>query len=233
MKIISKFKDYYDHLAGIYGEDPLLVLDRRANHPQFAHLPQAHIKQLPPPKRQKAGGFDLPSWTEAVLYVGSWRVYLFQTDARVYTSHDIQNADYGYRKGKDGCTYCFLSLCFNDGNTFYLDDNSRFHELADTQTFLGHRTPQAVNRRSGDIAPYAGVPLLLTFRDDNRQTVFVLNPQLSALGVYLPEQWLWQELSAYLGQLRSEAETSPPVPDKDKIGNKGFDVKRSFRPKMK
>lgn len=29
MKIISKFKDYYDYISGIYGEDPLKVLDRR------------------------------------------------------------------------------------------------------------------------------------------------------------------------------------------------------------
>lgn len=29
MKIISKYKDYYDYLVGIYGEDPKLVLDRR------------------------------------------------------------------------------------------------------------------------------------------------------------------------------------------------------------
>lgn len=29
MKIISKYKDYYDYLVGIYGEDPLKILDRR------------------------------------------------------------------------------------------------------------------------------------------------------------------------------------------------------------
>lgn len=29
MKIISKYKDYYDYLKGIYGEDNKLVLDRR------------------------------------------------------------------------------------------------------------------------------------------------------------------------------------------------------------
>jgi len=29
MKIISKYKDYYDYLMGIYGQDPLIVLDRR------------------------------------------------------------------------------------------------------------------------------------------------------------------------------------------------------------
>lgn len=28
MKIISKFKDYYDYLIGVYGQDPLKVLDR-------------------------------------------------------------------------------------------------------------------------------------------------------------------------------------------------------------
>jgi hypothetical protein len=28
MKIISKFKDYYDYLAGIYGVDEKLILDR-------------------------------------------------------------------------------------------------------------------------------------------------------------------------------------------------------------
>ena len=31
MKIISKYKDYYDFYVGIYGEDPLLVLDRTKN----------------------------------------------------------------------------------------------------------------------------------------------------------------------------------------------------------
>ena len=29
MKILSKYKDYYDYLAGIYGEDEKLILDRR------------------------------------------------------------------------------------------------------------------------------------------------------------------------------------------------------------
>jgi len=29
MKILGKYKDYYDYLQGIYDVDPLLVLDRR------------------------------------------------------------------------------------------------------------------------------------------------------------------------------------------------------------
>jgi len=37
MKIISKYKDYYDYLVGKYGEDPLIVLDRRdSENPKFS-----------------------------------------------------------------------------------------------------------------------------------------------------------------------------------------------------
>lgn len=36
MKIISKYKDYYDYLQGIYGVDEKLVLDRReSDHPMY------------------------------------------------------------------------------------------------------------------------------------------------------------------------------------------------------
>jgi hypothetical protein len=34
MKILSKYKDYYDYLSGIWGEDPKLVLDRRKGNPK-------------------------------------------------------------------------------------------------------------------------------------------------------------------------------------------------------
>ena len=62
---------------------------------------------------------------------------------------------------------------------------------------------------------------------------YYANPQLSALGIYIDPDIVWQHLCEYLSQLKNEAETSLPVPDKDKIGNKGFDAKHSFRPKMK
>lgn len=36
MKIISKYKDYYDYLQGIYGVDEKLILDRRSSeHPMY------------------------------------------------------------------------------------------------------------------------------------------------------------------------------------------------------
>ena len=38
MKIISKYKDYYDYLVGIYGEDPKIILDRRESEQLYLPL---------------------------------------------------------------------------------------------------------------------------------------------------------------------------------------------------
>lgn len=235
MKIISKFKDYYDYLVGIYGEDPLLVFDRRENNPQFADLPHTVWRELPPPIRQEVAEFDFPTLTETALYVGNQRVYLFNTGERVYTSYDVAEIDYEHRKSHNKCVYCFLVLTFHDGKVFRIYDDSWYHALSDTDRWQAQMRVQMVNRQNKDIAAYSAVPLLLSYKAPTRnsQRIFAINPNLKALGVYLPEQWVWQEISAYLGQLRSEQETSPPVPDKNKIENKGFDVKHSFRPKMK
>lgn len=32
MKIVSKFKDYYDYLSGVWGEDPLLTYVRKSEY---------------------------------------------------------------------------------------------------------------------------------------------------------------------------------------------------------
>ena len=87
---------------------------------------------------------------------------------------------------------------------------------------------------------YRNVPLLLVYyagpnrpsKSDSSQD-FAANPQLSTLGIYIDPDIVWQNICEYLSQLKSEAEISPSVPDKAKIGNKGFDEKYSFRSKMK
>lgn len=45
MRIISKHKDYYDYMVGIYGIDPLVIYDRR--EPEFIKFePQGDITQI-------------------------------------------------------------------------------------------------------------------------------------------------------------------------------------------
>lgn len=52
MKIISKFKDFYDFNVAKYGIDPILIFDRRAR----ADLPAP--KQLPDRIKIAGKGFD-------------------------------------------------------------------------------------------------------------------------------------------------------------------------------
>lgn len=240
MKIISKFKDYYDYLVGIYGEDPLLFFDRRENNPQFADLPHTTMRELLPP--QFLENFDFPCLSESVLYVGNQRVWLFNTGDKIYTSFDVVSAEYERYNIHGKGYFFFLKIQFADGEIHRIYDNSWHHVLSNPRKWQDNCQVQVVDRTKEEfVEAYAKVPLLLRCLDNfnlkkvrETQPVHItINPQLSTLGVYLPEEWVWQEISAYLGQLRSEQETSPPVPDKNKIENKGFDVKHSFRPKMK
>ncbi|MBH5330348.1 hypothetical protein H9Q10_11805 [Eikenella sp. S3360] len=229
MKIISKFKDFYDHKVAKYGSDPILVFDRR--QPPGSEI--LHRLPLPPDDWEREFG------TCAVvseLYIGNLHVYLFATVSQVYSSYDIETAYLQQRRHRlplhmvrflDGSEYC-LPQCSN----YYWPGYAHFQKP--------DFSPRPCSRSHSSIAACRHVPLLLAYYADphhptrlERRQNFAANPQLSALGVYLDPDTVWQQLSTYLSQLKSEAETSPSVPDKDKIGNKGFDAKRSFRPKMK
>ena len=56
---------------------------------------------------------------------------------------------------------------------------------------------------------------------------------LQELGVYLDPDFVWQHIVQYLSDLKTQAEQSPELSNDLKIDSKGFDKKRSFRPKMK
>ena len=223
MKIISKFKDFYDHKVAKYGIDPVLVFDRRQS--PDAEIP--HGLPEPPAGWEKEYG---ACTAMSALYVGRLRVYLFNTGAHVYTSFDV--AEVIRRPSHPGRDIC-PKIRFHDGGEYCLPQ-CYYH--CQTPDF----SPRRRSRSHPIIAKYRHTPLLLAYyadpnrptRLDSRQN-FAENPQLSGLGVYIDPDIVWQHLCEYLSQLKSEAETSPPVPDQDKIGNKGFDAKYSFRPKMK
>ena len=229
MKIISKFKDFYDHKVAKYGIDPVLVFDRR--QPLDAEI----LRSLPKPPvewQQEFGSCAVIS----ELYIGNLRVFLFAAEKRMYGSYDIDIVYLQHRRHRfplsmvrflDGCEYC-LPQCYN-----YYWPGYRHYQTPDF-------SPRRCSRSHPIIAKCRHTPLLLAYyadpnrptRLDSRQS-FAENPQLSGLGVYIDPDIVWQHLCEYLSQLKSEAETSPLVSDQDKIGNKGFDAKYSFRPKMK
>ena len=219
MKIISKFKDFYDHKVAKYGIDPVLVFDRRQS--PDAEIP--HGLPEPPAGWEKEYGACAAM---SALYVGRLRVYLFNTGTRVYTSFDV--AEVTHHPPHPGWDIC-PQIRFHDGGEYYLPQYGDYL-LGANENF------QAETVASREELPVA--PLLLEYETGLRswregRFAYYANPQLSALGIYIDPDIVWQQLCAYLSQLRREAETSPSVPDQDKIGNNGFDAKHSFRPKMK
>ena len=222
MKIISKFKDFYDFNVAKYGVDPLLVFDRRARE----DLPAPKTLFAPPPEEHGTG--VTLSW----LYVGNARVALFNSGERVYSALDIVSADaaWGGVRFHDGCEF---KVCFYDYDYLgkSLDDY-----------FTDDAARERLRKR---LRPYRDIPLLLLYYAEDAaggagswlnklQPAYAANPQLSTLGVYLDPDFVWQKIVEYVSQLKSEAEARPePIADNLKIASKGFDNKRSFRPKMK
>ncbi|OAM24186.1 hypothetical protein A7P92_04585 [Eikenella corrodens] len=229
MKIISKFKDFYDHKVAKYGIDPVLVFDRR--QPLDAEI----LRSLPKPPvewQQEFGSCAVIS----ELYIGNLRVFLFATDKQVYSSYDIDTVYMQHRRHR----FPLSMVRFLNGSEYCLPQCHNYYWSGDRHFQTPDLSPRRCSRSHPIIAKYRHTPLLLAYyADPNRPTRldsrqdFAENPQFSGLGVYIDPDIVWQHLCEYLSQLKSEAETSPPVPDKDKIGNKGFDAKHSFRPKMK
>nr|WP_315059677.1 hypothetical protein [uncultured Campylobacter sp.] len=60
-----------------------------------------------------------------------------------------------------------------------------------------------------------------------------INPQLSAIGLYLDADSVWQSLVEFLSAKKDASASVGAIPNDIKIAGKGFDVKRSFCPKMK
>ena len=93
------------------------------------------------------------------------------------------------------------------------------------------------DRRNGTIVDrqrISPIPLLLItndYRTKNRKVY--INPSLQELGIYIDRVFVWQHIVQYLSDLKTQAEQSPELPNELKIDSKGFDKKRSFRPKMK
>ena len=218
MKIISKFKDFYDHKIAKYGIDPVLVFDRRQS--RDAEIP--HGLPEPPAGWEKEYGACAAM---SALYVGRLRVYLFNTGAHVYTSFDV--AEVIRRPPHSGRDIC-PKIRFHDGGEYCLPQYGDYL-LSANEKF---QAETVASREELPSAPLLECETGLRSWREGRFAYYA-NPQLSALGIYIDPDIVWQHLCEYLSQLKSEAETSPSVPDQNKIGNKSFDAKHSFRPKMK
>ena len=225
MKIISKFKDYYDYKVAEYGIDENLIYDRRLPMGVNIAIPQREWLTLDNAADDEA--------LHSVLYVGNELVHLFATRSKIYTHWDLTDLmDLHYRIYD--LWHGDLSVLMNDGKKIRLV--SYLSSSRDTliKQLEASREDNVFNLK--DNPPFLDLkqPLLLIFnrdyRSENRATHYL---NLQELGVYLDPDFVWQNIAQYLSYLKTQAEQSPELPNDLKIESKGFDKKHSFRPKMK
>ena len=217
MKIISKFKDYYDYKVAEYGTDENLVYDRR----------NGTIVD-----RQRISPEESNLALYSTLYVGSEVVHLFITQNKIYTHFDLVDIERKKRRYYFFDGYC---LKFRDGKQYEYKSNLWLGYFSDTADFIRENNGFHIREETHlSWEELSKIPLLLItsdYRTKNRKVY--INPSLQELDVYIDPDFVWQHIVQYLSDLKTQAEQSPELPNELKIDSKGFDKKRSFRPKMK
>ena len=244
MKIISKFKDFYDYKVTKYGVDEKLVYTRKTYCEYF----QGFFRDINIDYRISEDDFNknLKENTKVtdeknihkILFIGEKLIHLFFIENGVYTHLDIKNnedlrkfTDFEYRK----------EITFKDGKKFNI--YTRFKD--DWEYLLSYDRKKLINLNIDKDDIILNEPILLIEyigKCNNEKAKryyspslykFIYNPNLSQMGVYIDADFVWQSLVEFLSIKRSEKEITPEVSNENKILSKGFDLKTSFRPNMK
>ena len=202
MKIISKYKDYYDYLSGVWGEDPKLVLERKG---EFVVGNSNHL------------GCDMYVLT---FIIGGVMVQIYCNGEDYFFGKDLKqfdNSNYWWKK--EG--HYRVEIGYSNGRTndmFIVDGiKEGFSYLNDK-----YNCPILYNKQSwhcSDITKedFATYPLL----SSTPVTKFV-----DAVDVY---RWIQEYLAKKVDQSQARQDSQTDI---QRLQNKGFDKKTSFRPKI-
>jgi len=242
MKIISKFKDFYDYKVAKYGMDEKLVYTRKT-YCEYFQILIGNISNIYINYRISEDDFNknLKDDTKPIdeknihkiLFIGEKLIHLFSTENGIYTHFDIKNEndlrklnDFQYKKEvtfKNEKKFSILSKFGSDWD-YLLSYNRKKLITSDID-----KDDIILNE------PMLLIELIGTSKSSRYLYTykFTYNPNLSQMGVYIDEDFIWQSLVEFLSNKRSEKEIFPEVSNENKILSKGFDLKTSFRPNMK
>lgn len=230
MKILSKYKDYYDYLSGVYGEDPLLILDRRDGKVVKEHLGAEKITL-------HIGGYKIDGYkpNQNSTHYKKDKIYWGEELKSIDDYNNLEEtywqARAKYRKepgrkyyhSKHSIDWALKIEGINKDDIVFIDLNRRDNDCM----FFYKLMPDPHNLNKKHDCP------IIYKSNTSKEIIF---PSLLELGintVISPEE-CYDLVSKWLSAKKTEAENHPEnLTDKQKIENKGFDTKTSFRPNMK
>lgn len=202
MKIISKYKDYYDYLSGIYGIDEKLILDRRT-----------------------CEEYLLPSVGKITLYIAGYVIEGLKTESnRILYGKDLEQ----YIVDKSNTRHWWRKWKWLSTSNKRDYDKSYHIKYKASEKWYYLEPVRDLENTNKDL----NCPILIKIDGHEAKRY----PKLDKLGIasFIPAETIYKWLSTWLSDQITEKEKQiKEIPDSLKIENKGFDKKRSFRPKMK
>ena len=219
MRIISKFRDYYDHVAHIYGGvDPLIVYDRR-NIGETRYdstlkedlVDNIHVDNFPGPILRTRYGSGIAYYGIVCIAGRPFYVMRNVSDNRLFIHDDTKMCD-------------------------YMDDNYLYFYKRRSEILRIPAYQRPVNLHIVEISRKISHPVYMWNYAINAVEGKV--PILANIGLpkLYPAEQLYQDLSYFLANVIHESPDLMPEikrTDSERIQSHGFDVMRSFRPKMK
>lgn len=220
MKIISKFKDYYDYLTGIYGVDPLVTYERK---------PLSTISN----NVEDLKNCDVITFDRHCVYVpDGYTRLIFHICNKVYVFHYLDNVLY-YTEEELVRLYDLIKGHSHKTMSFIDDKLSYLAE--DLYQIYGYKIPNKwyysglLGRKNKNYTKTMNenfnCPLILVKRNDS----YLLNPKLDTFQInkIIPAHDMFLMISQFLSKKDIEMPKDPT--DMSRYEGKGFDKKTSFR----
>ena len=213
MKIISTYKDYYDYLSGIWGEDPLIILDRRGfSNPFFL---KEEIKKLE-------------------FYIAGYKIDGFLKNNHIYFGEELDQFDYDLEDKERTFKYWNLA-----GKENYL--NCKLEDIVITKSAEVKYNRYYLNAISSCVLSKKVIPDVHNLNEKYNCPIFLAGrfedlsfpyPILRDLNIpsILPPEDIYKKLSDWISLQKTKSESSVDNrTNNQKIEGKGFDLKTSFR----
>jgi hypothetical protein len=224
MKIISKYKDYYYHIAYQYGEDPFVVYNRQPIdnnsdiHKELIHILQCKSIYVPEIRSYNNEDGHYFKW----LVVNA-KLYLLHTTniAKPYKVLTVEQHQILFSRYSSNRRFYHQPI---KPYEYYIENNSISAELITISRKLNAPVFEFHGSGFGDTITHG----------DQIDTTKCKVPVLSEVGfasIYSAEK-IFQDIAYFIGNIMSvSADIIPPVViDNDlRIEGHGFDLKQSFR----
>lgn len=216
MKILSKYKDYYDYLTGIYGEDPLIVLDRR------------NYKQPDWTFNHRHGYINEPISTKYTLFIGGWLVDFIHYDNQFYYGEDVLNIP--DLKLKENYYLGFNKNIYSNElrNDFWI-----FHQDGNSNPLKIFKKPIKIDFNVNFLEIIALIKFDYNYKLEKYDCI-VTYPYLKLsdiqLNKFISAETIYQWIYNYISEQNLQKEQHQDLrTDIQKLEGKGFDKKISFR----